>query len=308
MSSPPLDEELLDAARLFSDTGSFLAAAFADGLGHLVPTRSRSASAPAPAAAWQPGSGEGGLSSVSRVLAPSVSRVVNLADSGGSGAASPTSDVTVHFPTTPLIVFELEDTLASRGLHGDDNVDALTRSFGGARRVAMLDAALSALSEAGASLAVCSQRSRSQVESALGAPSVNLLRHFDSVVCTDGHPEGVKADMLRCRLLEPRDQAARYLCVVDSRPAGLKWVERGLPGCKMLLTRPGGIGPSECRELVQWIRETHRTVYRSDLSDSEPARAGWHGLIFSCYGDAWPLPGDERGLVLSRSSPSWELA
>lgn len=306
MSSPLLDEELLDAARLYSDTGSFLAAAFADGLGHLVPAASRFASAPLPAI-WQPHSAEECSLEVSRVLAPSVSRVMRLADAGGSGAASPMSDVTVHFPT-PLIVFELEDSLASRGLRGDEDAHALARCFGGTRRVAMLDAALSALSDAGASLAVCSHRSRSQTEAALGAATVNLLRHFESVVCTDGHPEGDKAELLRHRLLEPREQAARSLCLVDSRPAGLKCAARGLPGCKALLTRPGGIGPSECRELAEWISETHRTVYRSSLSDAQPADADWHGLIFSHCGDAMPLPGDVCGLVLSRSSPSWELA
>jgi hypothetical protein len=319
MSSPLLDEELLDAARLYSDTGSFLAAAFADGLGHLVPPSSWLALAPPPncppSLPWQPGSAEDDRSSeASRVLAPSVSRVVSLlADGDGPGATSPTSDATVHFPAAPLIVFELEDSLASRGLRGDENADALARCFGGTRRVAILDAALSALSDAGASLAIFSRRSRSETESVLSAPTVHLLRHFESLLCADDLPQGDKADLIRRRLLEPRGQAARSLCLVDSRPDGLKRAAALLPGCKALLTRTGGFGPSECRELAEWVSEGHRTVYRSDLPSpdllySKPT--GWNGHVYSCCGDHSPhspLPGDVCGLVLSRSSPSWEL-
>jgi len=292
----PMDEEAL---RLYPDTGSFLAAAFSEGLAHIYPCseldEELAEMLPLPR---QPAAPPQEL--MSRVLAPTASHVFPLPVCR-SFDGSPTSDVTVQFPAAPLIVFDLEETLSSRRIRGDEGGDALSRCFGGARRLAMLDAALAALCEAGASLAIFSLRTQAVVQFALGAPNVGLLRHFERVVCP---PDGGDAESDRTALMQRsllRGQPARTLCVVDSRAAGLKDAAACATGCRTLLARNGGLGPAELRELLEWVGEVGRVVYRSDDSDemAEPdcRRSPWFG----------GLAGDTDGMLLSRGSPSWEL-
>eukprot|EP00967_Tisochrysis_lutea_P137401 scaffold246500_cov13-Tisochrysis_lutea.AAC.1 len=177
---PQLDEELLDAARLYTDTAQFLAAAFAQGLGHIVqPTCAAQTPFPEPRSSVSP---VGLHDTTGRVLSPTASKVLNqpMSACASSTTSSPTSDVTVRFPAPPLIIFDLDEALASKKFRGDEDEDTLSRCFGGARRLAMLDAALTGLSNAGASLAICSVKDQLLVESALTKASINLLRHFDA--------------------------------------------------------------------------------------------------------------------------------
>ena len=131
-------------------------------------------------------------------------------------AAEPVAGPSYAGPHARLCVLDFDCTLAVREVGPMPLKTMLDKAFGGAARVRMLDSLLHGLRKRGVLLCICSYNSRENVVRALGAPEVDLLRHF---VDTElGHPP---ADASGCRLdrvlgCDEVDDAAGSKCVGKS--------------------------------------------------------------------------------------------
>lgn len=282
-----LDDDMMQLASEL-DTGSFLAAAFAEGLGQLAPPPRHSAGtrAVAPPAGPQP-----------RV------RVSTECGSMPEGELSPRSDSTVSVARTeeadelapPLVALSL-DALAARRLTIDEDDASLVRGFGSARRLATFDAALADIAHAGATLVVISPLPQRLADKALTAAGVR--RHFAHVLGTEedaprsgAHGSESGEARVLSRLLGPSRKPVAVV-VADAgdqlfeavRPPALTPPPSPLPslspprpltfppsqhpaslhpaaffvpqarahGWEALIARKGGVSAEQCRALIGW--------------------------------------------------------
>ncbi len=96
------------------------------------------------------------------------------AHTGSSGSGSCVAGGTAH--CRGLVVFDFDLTLAAKNVGIFDQEDGVNRSFGGAKRVAMLHAMLQQLADSGIQMTVLTFNSSHTVRKALGpAPGCGLL-------------------------------------------------------------------------------------------------------------------------------------
>ena len=166
-----------------------------------------------------------------------------------------------------LCVLDFDCTLAVREVGPMPIKTMVDKAFGGVERVRMLDGLLRRLRERGVLLCICSYNSKENVVRALGAPGVDLLRHFvdDRVLGCDEVDDAAgskcvgKSAAIR-QLMATHGLAAAapwQLIFVDDDIENIQEVTAAVPECTPLHVRfaskrERGLREEHCLALEEW--------------------------------------------------------